>query len=410
MKLGRNDPCPCGSGKKYKQCCLNAERSPAAAPAAAPADIKWHRLRGLLAGFSKNMVHFTFTTYGPHAVHEAWDEFMGGYDDVPFDPQSSFMQLFLPWFYHFWSPDPPDTSVADTALYHVIPTAAYLAANGGRLDPLLRRYLESLLVNPLTYFEVVTSIPGRGMTLRDIMTNEQHAVSERGISQGVRPGDLLIGQVGSVDGLTLLEASNAFVIPPLEKVPIIDLRALIASAEGKITRESLRDYDLEMLALFHDIADRVFDPPLPKLQNTDGDPIAPHKLIFDLDMSPQATLDALRHLTLDETDDELLEGATRDAAGRLIRVRFVWRKHGNAKHAEWTNTILGSIEIDGTRSDCRGQLHGACRHHPQGDRNRAGEGRPISCRRDLIGGKDHGRCVGGGRAAPRSCQGVQEKR
>jgi hypothetical protein len=22
MKLGRNDPCPCGSGKKYKQCCL----------------------------------------------------------------------------------------------------------------------------------------------------------------------------------------------------------------------------------------------------------------------------------------------------------------------------------------------------------------------------------------------------
>ena len=22
-KIGRNDPCPCGSGKKYKQCCLN---------------------------------------------------------------------------------------------------------------------------------------------------------------------------------------------------------------------------------------------------------------------------------------------------------------------------------------------------------------------------------------------------
>ena len=23
MKIGRNDPCPCGSGKKYKHCCLN---------------------------------------------------------------------------------------------------------------------------------------------------------------------------------------------------------------------------------------------------------------------------------------------------------------------------------------------------------------------------------------------------
>ncbi|RYZ84342.1 MAG: DUF1186 domain-containing protein, partial [Proteobacteria bacterium] len=24
VKIGRNDPCPCGSGKKYKKCCLNA--------------------------------------------------------------------------------------------------------------------------------------------------------------------------------------------------------------------------------------------------------------------------------------------------------------------------------------------------------------------------------------------------
>lgn len=22
MRAGRNDPCPCGSGKKYKKCCL----------------------------------------------------------------------------------------------------------------------------------------------------------------------------------------------------------------------------------------------------------------------------------------------------------------------------------------------------------------------------------------------------
>ncbi len=38
MKTGRNDPCPCGSGKKYKHCCLN--------PAAAAND----ELQQLLAG------------------------------------------------------------------------------------------------------------------------------------------------------------------------------------------------------------------------------------------------------------------------------------------------------------------------------------------------------------------------
>jgi hypothetical protein len=27
MKIGRNDPCPCGSGKKYKKCCLGKEKT-----------------------------------------------------------------------------------------------------------------------------------------------------------------------------------------------------------------------------------------------------------------------------------------------------------------------------------------------------------------------------------------------
>ena len=27
MKIGRNDPCPCGSGKKYKKCCLNEQQA-----------------------------------------------------------------------------------------------------------------------------------------------------------------------------------------------------------------------------------------------------------------------------------------------------------------------------------------------------------------------------------------------
>jgi uncharacterized protein YecA (UPF0149 family) len=25
-KLGRNDPCPCGSGKRFKKCCLESGR------------------------------------------------------------------------------------------------------------------------------------------------------------------------------------------------------------------------------------------------------------------------------------------------------------------------------------------------------------------------------------------------
>ena len=38
MKIGRNEPCPCGSGKKYKKCCPNKQEEIATAVATAPDD------------------------------------------------------------------------------------------------------------------------------------------------------------------------------------------------------------------------------------------------------------------------------------------------------------------------------------------------------------------------------------
>ena len=38
-KIGRNDPCPCGSGQKYKRCCLPRDEAAAAARAAARARV-----------------------------------------------------------------------------------------------------------------------------------------------------------------------------------------------------------------------------------------------------------------------------------------------------------------------------------------------------------------------------------
>jgi len=42
MKVSRNDPCPCGSGKKYKYCCLPEERTLSVQPSNKPEVIDWH--------------------------------------------------------------------------------------------------------------------------------------------------------------------------------------------------------------------------------------------------------------------------------------------------------------------------------------------------------------------------------
>ena len=65
-KLGRNDPCLCGSGKKYKQSCLMSEGIPRNSDRseAVPKAIQW-----------------LFTKYGQIAREALHEGFFGGLDD-----------------------------------------------------------------------------------------------------------------------------------------------------------------------------------------------------------------------------------------------------------------------------------------------------------------------------------------
>jgi len=42
MKLGRNDPCSCGSGKKYKKCCENVQKTSTESPAQVVMGVGWY--------------------------------------------------------------------------------------------------------------------------------------------------------------------------------------------------------------------------------------------------------------------------------------------------------------------------------------------------------------------------------
>ncbi len=101
-KTGRNDPCPCGSGKKYKQCCLKTQQ-------AQPGDdFLWRRIRRAIEGSPAQLASFGSSHFGQEAMLEAWDEFMP-FDDEPFAPDTPHMTIFMPWFFFDWLPDPDDT-------------------------------------------------------------------------------------------------------------------------------------------------------------------------------------------------------------------------------------------------------------------------------------------------------------
>jgi len=68
MKIGRNEPCPCGSGKKYKKCCLNKEKP--------PENLLWHRLGDTYDKLQDQLLDYARNTFGDLALPLAMDEFL----------------------------------------------------------------------------------------------------------------------------------------------------------------------------------------------------------------------------------------------------------------------------------------------------------------------------------------------
>ena len=339
MKAGRNDPCSCGSGKKYKHCCLAADTAPD------PADLEWRRLRQLLDGQPVRLLRFADETFGKAALAEAWEDFTGSIEG-PFDPETPHIGVFMPWFYFNWRAEPTDARVEPGVAGGSTVAGAYLQKKGGQLDPRERRYLEAVIDAPFSFHEVVTCQPGRGFVLRDILTGAEHDVTEHMGSANAQRADILFAKVVALDGLAVLDGCSPVLIPPDGKGPILELRRRMRSRGELFAAELLKAHEYDLLDIYYDLAEAILNPAPPELRNTDGDPLCFHKIVYDID-SPQAAFDALKGLTLGADDEELLADAERDAAGALHKAEFSWHRRGNRIHKHWNNTILGRIAIEG---------------------------------------------------------------
>jgi len=342
-KTGRNDPCPCGSGKKYKRCCLRGTRS---ADSRDPATMKWRRMRRLLEGVPQRMVDFVIATHGEQALLEAWDDAMH-LDDAPFDPDSPEMAWVMPWILHCWPLEPEGTALADAAPEGVPPTRDYLARFGRGLPPRLRDYLEGCLASAFSIYEVEHTTPGVGFTLCDVLTGERREVLEATASRTLGEGHLVFAMLVDVEGITMAEAMAPYVISGANKPEIIRLRQWLANSGEPITNALLREYDFELIERYHALAAKP-GRAMPELVNTDGESLAPQEVIFDLD-APENALAALAHLDCEATPEAPLAEVEREADGSLRRAVVTWKKPGNAQHGYLENTVLGRLVIEPAR-------------------------------------------------------------
>ncbi len=244
-KVGRNDPCPCGSGKKYKKCHLDEDAG--ARRAGASVD-SWHEIDQRLV--------WAMQRYAAERFGEQWHRAAD-----PFEDPEGAIQLFAPWsVFHFLVGERPVV-------------AWFIEERGAQLTPEERAWLEAQRRAWISIWEVHDLEPGRSLHLRDLLTGEErHVIEVRG-SKNIARRDCILGRIVEWQGASLLCGAHPRPLPPRAAANVERQMRGRIRLKGKVPPERLRHAEAYAIDKWEDSVAEVdvLRSLPPELRNTDGD-------------------------------------------------------------------------------------------------------------------------------------------
>jgi len=310
-KVGRNDPCPCGSGRKYKKCHL---RSDEAARRAAGEPDTVHNLDEELV--------YELAAYAAARFGAAWQGHKRAFADA-----RDAIQLALPW-----------------AVYHYRVEGAtvvdwYLQEQGHRLSRAERAWLAAQGAAWLSVWEVTAVEAGVGLTLHDLLSGETRSVHEVSGSQAAVVRDTMLARVVDHDGRSVLCGVHPRPLPPIAAAEVVRrargrLRRKQAVPVGRLREEAIGGYLIRRWEEAVAELDAQSAIP-PQLRNTDGDPLLLTTDHFEI--APEEAAAVAAQLAA-------LEGVERPDPDEDPQA-YLFLRPGNLRHRSWENTIVGHARL-----------------------------------------------------------------
>jgi SEC-C motif len=315
MTVGRNDPCPCGSGRKYKKCHLPLEE-PAHPPE--PHKSSLHDFDNLLV---ERVLESAMRRFG-----EGLQEVGHDFDYLHAEPHIG--EFLIPF-------------LAYCVPLQGLPLIEWYA--GDQEDALSRRereWIEAQRRSWLSVWEVREVVPGKSMVIVDLLTGEKRLVQEAGATRTLVARDAILARVVDFGEESVLCGTYPRPLPPASAADVIEEVCEGLGPRQPIPVEVMRDHALARALVFlwvsaiRELDERLSRPP--RLQNTDGDPF---RIVSD-------------RYRFAETDRAAAEAALAGLRGaQPVEVRddgsrvIVFQKGGNRLHAHWDNTVIGTATL-----------------------------------------------------------------
>ena len=140
MRIGRNTPCPCGSGEKFKKCCMGKEAAPSQT-------LYYRRLSEAHDRLVNHLLPYATQTFGEEAVAVAMHEFLlwpEPEDEINEEMIDRAGPLFWPWFLFNWEYESVDAEVALSGPENRTVAELYAEERSSKLGLMERRLIESI--------------------------------------------------------------------------------------------------------------------------------------------------------------------------------------------------------------------------------------------------------------------------
>jgi disulfide oxidoreductase YuzD len=342
-KMGRNDNCACGSGKKYKKCCLQTRGS----SAHEVLDFSWRKLRHLESKVVDNhLVPYITKRLPRELIDIAWFYFLS--DELPeeMDTEIFFNNFFLPWLLFNWIP--ADTFGIENFSENDTIALNYLRIHKNKLSGEEQQFIQAISQTHYSFYTIIGVQKEQLLEVKDIFLKTTHVLKERQGTHFLKRGDIVLGRILTFDNQSIFVGMAPYIVPSQYGHALIQLRKeLMVENEGSaLTSEQLRDlFEPDLFACYFEIVFSLFDLPPPILSNTDDEPFQFCQSYFTLSLGLEETLLKLLPLTLSENAEEFLSDAKRNKKGHLLQVSFPWLKPENKKNPDWDNTVMGHIQL-----------------------------------------------------------------
>lgn len=289
-QIGRNDPCPCGSGSKFKKCCLGKLSS-------SIETVAWQNVQ------ARQWIQVD---------QQLSAELMDLLQRHPVEVEACLKRLDLP-------DDEMILGFALNWMCHHLPiqgqTMAQQFHQSGKMSADMRRLLECQMESPLSIFEVQEIQAGRGVRLHDVLQDQDLFVWDVGLSQSLQPHAGMLGWLLTLGQVTLTGGMHSTMLPP----------ATFQKVREEAKKKRLKKEDLlgakgeGLIRMWQQTLDAWVQAPAPELANTDGDPLAWIEDRFAFAPTQRAEVwAALMTLPGAHSDDSQTIGFSEDRPGGLI--------------------------------------------------------------------------------------------